>query len=48
MNFKNMEEYDEYLKKLQKEEVKYEKKIKRQINRVLLWAKIKKLFKYFN
>lgn len=47
MNFKNMEEYDKYLKDLQKEELKYEKMIRRKINRTLLWARIKKIFKYF-
>ena len=40
--FMNMKEYDEYLKKLQKEEEKYAKKIKKDINRTLRWAKWKK------
>lgn len=43
MNFMNMKEYDEYLKKLQKEEEKYAKKIKRDINRTLRWAKWKRI-----
>lgn len=40
----SQKEYEELLKKLEKEERKHARKVKRDINKILLWCRFKRLF----